>query len=1495
MKKAIGVVCSLAMVANYALPVYALQAEDPVKQLIADIAKGKYTGQENLTESESTAGAEESTFIKISHPENPGNKMEHDPTESEEKRKLHEETEVWPDGLLDYVGNGVLKEPKLGVGPKENPGDRSQSYSWTGIAYGDWMYVSTQFNSSGLTGDLMGTPVNPEQTDKSYGGDYFAGVKDGGEPGNTLTKINVKTGEVKNIMSISKNGLNAQFRNSVEYKGKLYFCGSVNHVPSIYEVDPTNDAFKCVYQDPSMVNYPGGLSEAWKVARNERLICPTIRGLTVFGDYLVISCVGLDENPYIAITDDPDEGFHTIARTWKDPIMDEDGKFISGTPAELLGYPACHIPDSIFGGSIWEMAEVDGKLYVAMCTGTPEIARKNGHTHMEPKLDALGNETDEQIEVIDEMQSFALIRGELKSADADPLSMDSWVWTPVAGAKEDGALYPFGIDEERTRAGACNLVKYNGKLYIGEYNDTQIAFQNMQQKQFTFLKENLEQSVSLYRMDFDENGNEVFVKIMGDPTTRFPNTVSGEHTASGFGTEARAAKETQYIWQSKVYDGKLYLGTFDETMILNPLIKEISQQMQQVQNMMEEVASLSTLADEEKDEETIALYNSVEKKVKKDTKKGLLNHLEQFFDAKTNPSMLPAEIVESHPIVKVDSIETLYEALLKADQLSKANENVGIREEAANVSQYIKLHQEVCTYLNETEDEMPSTLQGAAETFAGDENLQSMYEEVQFILDNMKGAIAGFDMHVTSDGIHFDKITVNGFGDPYNQGLRAFAANNSADNQWMAIGTANAFYGTSIWRKEDLKNPQPVDPDQHEVTLKFVNAKTNKEVKNALDQADTIYVNKKKDGSLEAVVPQSIEQLLPTDHTFVDPNTPVFVDGDVVTFQVNADVKDVIVHFQGEDESETLATSHVQILRSKENLTYEDLIDILPEGYTVKDPSLKNEIVQNDEEQNVVNVQIVKGQDATILNGKASINKTELKASKNKKLCIAPTSKVTILADEKEGTEFYKWKIDSKNVVLEDEYTKSTTFVMPNEEVEIEAIYKGSADKQDLLKAIQEAENIDTSKYTEESVEVFELALQEAKEINEDSQASQEDILSATQSLVQATQNLQEKESTVNKEALVQAIAVALDKDVTIYTSDTVQPFEEALQRAQEVNENLKASQEEVDRATQTLEEATSQLVQKPGTVNKEMLRKVIREAQAKDKTLYTLETVQPFEEALQKAQKVNEDLNASQEEVDYATQTLLDCMHALKEKGVNKDKLASWIDQAERIDPSEYTKASYDHLQEVLKQAKVVYENELATQEDVDTACQMVSSALDHLVKETVNKQRLVQLIEEAESKDSTLYTKESFQRLQSALEKAKVCNQSHAMSQKEVDDACQMLYDAIQGLVSVENVVDKSELQQVIAEAEAKNPDVYTEDSYKKMQVALNQAKIVNDDVLASQKEVDEAMDHLKNRMKSLEEKQSASGTSVSTHVFEYVSLAVVAGVLFAFVKNRLKKTNK
>ena len=57
----------------------------------------------------------------------------------------------------------------------------------------------------------------------------------------------------------------------------------------------------------------------------------------------------------------------------------------------------------------------------------------------------------------------------------------------------------------------------------------------------------------------------------------------------------------------------------------------------------------------------------------------------------------------------------------------------------------------------------------------------------------------GRDLVVTADGVNFQTITRNGFGDNNNHGLRVFAVTNSG----LSVGTANPYHGTQIWNLND--------------------------------------------------------------------------------------------------------------------------------------------------------------------------------------------------------------------------------------------------------------------------------------------------------------------------------------------------------------------------------------------------------------------------------------------------------------------------------------------------------------------------------------------------------------------------------------------------------------------------------------------------------------------------------------------------------------------
>lgn len=571
------------------------------------------------------------------------------------------------DGIVDYVGNGVTAAVDQGQGA------RGQNYSWSAIGVGDYVYVATCYNAMGQTLDFMDSVLGNDfdkaemqaTLDVMFNGDFFTGEVDGYNAGGVLVKVNVHTNEVTQLMGKSIDGINVLFRNVCEYKGKLYFCGSVSGLAKIVQVDPETDECKIVY---------AGISAQDAYLAHKAHISSTIRGLCVYEDKLILSAVTLD-GPQILISDHPWDGQEAFTE-----IANQE---------DLFNYPAYHYTDSIYGGSIWEMVEFNGSVYVSLCTGTPEN-----------KPDAYS------------MQSFALVRG-------DENEDGTWSWTAIAGDKEkDGAKYTFGIDPERTRAGAGVLQVYGDYLYIGEYNDEQLALEGILFKSdFEFMNRNLEQSVGLYRMDKNEN----MELVVGDATSMFPNGgISG--IGSGFGRH-----ENQYMWRMTSYNGKLFVGTFDTSSLLEPV----------AQLTNGDVVTMS-IADWQK----------------------LLGFVKTLLDMTTNKDS------------ETESAKDLFENF-SIEELAKMFAGLDIK--------------------------------ALVEKFSGTDiagSVKKVMEIVKGILECSKYTVTaerGFDLYVSEDGVNFKTITTNGFGDPYNHGLRVFANMDSG----LMIGTANPFYSTQIWMLEE--------------------------------------------------------------------------------------------------------------------------------------------------------------------------------------------------------------------------------------------------------------------------------------------------------------------------------------------------------------------------------------------------------------------------------------------------------------------------------------------------------------------------------------------------------------------------------------------------------------------------------------------------------------------------------------------------------------------
>ena len=677
------------------------------------------------------------------------------------------------DGIVDYIGDGAVNVITDPSDPNYNAGDRGQNYSWSAVAYGDWMYVGTCYSAMGNTltlmqnilGDKFDKDVMEAGLKAMFNGTFYYGHEDGADSGGILVKVNTKTGETKLLMSNSLNHMAPLFRNAIAYNGKLYFCGSVHvngksGLPSVYEIDPKDDSYKAVYVGLSSMQDYG--------AAYKKGISTGIRGMCVYNGKLVISNVFADattgkSGATILASSNPSEGFTVIA-----------------SQDDLFDYPAYTYRDSIYGGSVWDMVEYNGHLYVSICTGTEE------------------NAPDDNT-----MQSFAIVRGD-ENADG------TFTWAPLIGDQEkDGARYTFGIDPERTRSGAANLIVYKDHLYIGEYNDEQIAMERILFNKTgegsdgslggvdcSFVNANLEQSVNLYRMDKDEN----IELLVGDATTMFPNGgISG--IGSGFGHN-----ENQYIWRMEVYDGKLYIGTFDTSSLLEPIGQFsngdiIGMTPEQWATQLQYIKELLELLYEKNKTNPVATYEM------QATPETATPETAMYMD---DMAVEVEDSFASEAADLTDMMEIAPDVLGNDTEVAVLSPENSVEDRITSLQDFSDYYETMLDQYEQlaAEYDLGDDLKAAFEKLLNQETWDKI-KSVLVCLHYMRTASRGFDMYVTSDGVNFETLTTSGFGDPYNHGLRVFAIT----NQGLCLGTANPFYGTQLWiqRKTETK-PQPTAP-----------------------------------------------------------------------------------------------------------------------------------------------------------------------------------------------------------------------------------------------------------------------------------------------------------------------------------------------------------------------------------------------------------------------------------------------------------------------------------------------------------------------------------------------------------------------------------------------------------------------------------------------------------------------------------------------------------
>lgn len=723
------------------------------------------------------------------------------------------------DGVVDYTGDGTIAPYTAGLSTTGN-GDRGQSYSYAAASSGDWVYIGTMYGGLGvqaiLNRDMTSLGLTSKQAtaliQTMYAGNMYLGEPDGKSAGGMLFKFNVKTGKTKILMSKSTGidggkGVIPTFRSAFKMNGKLYFEGMVmdtnnkdltqqeiqtamayqNGFPCIYEVDPANnDKLTKVYDS---VDVDGFRS---LVKGN---VFTSTRAIGSFGNTLIAG----DLKP---TADGKGKALLVASKTPSDP----NSYKVIADMASFDNLPAIHRQDVNGGGGIYQVQEFNGKLYVVVCTGDTSTLNEETGT----------------------MRSFAIYVGENKG---DSTNKADWTWRPLVGDTAKSAKYYYGLDKSRVSAGACTLQVYGDHLYIGDYNDVSSALQGFVTKSnFVTQATNLEQSVNLYRMDKNENVE----MLVGDKNDTFPK---GGSTGLGSGYDNHM---NQYTWQTTVHEGKMYLSTMNTTTLLEPIAQFTNGD---ILNMNEKdwnntvhylrvflrllwgmgptdpASAIATQSNDQNAKVTTQTMPSTDNPealvdwARIQAGKDASAAQPQTTDAKSVSSAKPISLTAAQTKELVDGIKdgSIVPGSLaasgssdEASQLFDINnelDNLGSQLSDKGSADFANNYGEVTDAFFSIADIIPDKFKGLYEMLVkltSKANLKAYAKSLPYLAKSKRGfnLFEITDRSAANEGVTVGTVTDNGFGDPFNHGLRIFCDT----DDYMVVGTANPFYGTQLWR-----------------------------------------------------------------------------------------------------------------------------------------------------------------------------------------------------------------------------------------------------------------------------------------------------------------------------------------------------------------------------------------------------------------------------------------------------------------------------------------------------------------------------------------------------------------------------------------------------------------------------------------------------------------------------------------------------------------------
>ena len=274
---------------------------------------------------------------------------------------------------------------------------------------------------------------------------------------------------------------------------------------------------------------------------------------------------------------------------------------------------------------------------------------------------------------------------------------------------------------------------------------------------------------------------------------------------------------------------------------------------------------------------------------------------------------------------------------------------------------------------------------------------------------------------------------------------------------------------------------------------------------------------------------------------------------------------------------------------------------------------------------------------------------------------------------------------------------------------------------------------------------------------------------------------------TLAKGALSAAVLAGDNQSAkTGYTPLTSAALASALTEAKAVLNNAESTVDNYNSARTALDEKIAGLKK---SADKTSLAAKITEAnnaiEGHAAADYIDATWQPFYNALTVATSVNADTEASQTEVDSATDNLTYALLALTLNGqINKNFLEITLNSCASLVESDYTPSSWAVYRVAYDAANAEFTSAESTQDSVDKANGDLKAAIEALV-ECADFSKLKKAVAEAELLDKDDYYENSWG-IDAPLATAKAALSNYELTQDEIDVACAALNNAVKQLIS-------------------------------------------------------------------------------------------------------------